>query len=77
MTGGHGLTRPLTATTRTQRRANKQPLRRCLTDLWMRFHSDAGISGLCLVEVVRGNAIDTRGLAKRAPDDHPRFLLNS
>jgi hypothetical protein len=53
MTGGHGLTRPLTATTKTPRRANKQPLRTCLTGFWMRFHSDKGISGLRLVEAVR------------------------
>ena len=52
MTGGHGLTRPLTATTKTPRRANKQPLRTCLKGFWMRFHSDKGISGLRLVEAV-------------------------
>jgi hypothetical protein len=53
MIGGHGLTRPLTATTKTPRRANKQPLRTCLKGFWMRFHSDKGISGLRLVEAVR------------------------
>jgi hypothetical protein len=53
MTGGHGLTTLLTATTKTPRRANKELLRTCLTGFWMRFHSDKGISGLRLVEAVR------------------------
>ena len=76
MTGGHGLTRPLTATTKTPRRANKQPLRTCLTGFWMRFHSDKGISGLRLVEAVRV----TQSTLADGPSEHrndlPRLLLN-
>jgi hypothetical protein len=73
MTGGHGLTRPLTATTKTPRRANKQPLRTCLTGFWMRFHSEKGISGLRLVEAVRV----TQSTLADGPSEHRTISLDS
>jgi hypothetical protein len=70
----NSLPRKYLLSSRHVRRKNKVPqrtnephLRTCLTDLWTRLR---------LIEVVRGNAIDTRGWTKRAPDDLPRYLLN-
>jgi hypothetical protein len=73
MTGGHGLTRPLAATTKTPRRANKQPLRTCLTGFSMRFHSDNAISGLRLVEAV---GVSQSTLAD-GPSEHRTISLDS
>lgn len=76
MTGGHGLTRPLTATTKDPA-ARKQTAAAYVSDgLLDAVPFRQGDLGLAPGRGRQGNAIDTRGWAKRAPDDLPRLLLN-
>jgi hypothetical protein len=65
--------RPDASAFKTPRRANKQPLRTCLTGFWMRFHPDKGISGLRLVEAVRV----TQSTLADGPSEHRTISLDS
>jgi hypothetical protein len=65
--------RPDVSAFKTPRRANKQPLRTCLTGFWMRFHPDKGISGLRLVEAVRV----TQSTLADGPSEHRTISLDS